>query len=418
MISVTELPESIVTDTERKAIREVQDTEEIFKSNPSRWVLLPVEYPTLWELYKKIETTFWTPEDFKWNQENGALDKACVAPTNRGLLLRLAVSYAMVHGVPSPSKSQPCVVSGRSKYAADGILFPDFLDLSCEFMESIQTPEGRAYLGFQSMMENFHREVFTKWIEVLLGAANLAETQVALRRHCLGALKHQELLEKQEWIHLHLQGFHYSSKIKALAGDIPDYIQTIATDGSRVVPLAEALVAFAVMKGIFFSALYLVPGLCGNTEDSALVKSSKKLLNDMFLHGDFAAHLYSSLNYKFSLSILKRLLVQAIELEYIYVMSLVGDSIAGFNRTEHGSLLRHICQRLLKVFGYTDDDDLTLPACNVPGDGQGLPKAFSLPPTVAFDHKGAFHIIPTEAADQMSSNATTQPGQFVTDADF
>eukprot|EP01057_Protomagalhaensia_wolfi_P000587 Protomagalhaensia_wolfi_Nauph_80__586@NODE_1331_length_1584_cov_335_383819_g1028_i0_p1_GENE_NODE_1331_length_1584_cov_335_383819_g1028_i0NODE_1331_length_1584_cov_335_383819_g1028_i0_p1_ORF_typecomplete_len427_score74_80Ribonuc_red_sm/PF00268_21/0_00029Ribonuc_red_sm/PF00268_21/2_9e20_NODE_1331_length_1584_cov_335_383819_g1028_i02561536 len=423
--------EQLISDAERFDLRRLEKDELILRDNPGRWVLLPIEFPTLWECYKKIERAFWTPEDFKWKQEFAQLTQAGIGRERLAVLLRLAVYYNTAHGFPSPTRPNRSQVSSpggaqteKPEISAEFsyLLFPDFLDLSCEFVEAIQTPEGRAYLGFQSMMENFHREVFTKWTEVLL-LGSTAQTGVPspadakLDPYVNEALQDHSLLQKQHWIQTHLRGFHYIGKVKQLAGDLKEFAaQLIDVDTEReAVPMAEVLICFAVMKGLFFTGLNMIPVICaGIGPDSAFVESSKKVAVDMVLHGDFAAHLYSSLKRKFTLETLKAILVQAAELEYSFMDTLLSKFKVTFNRAEYGALLRFKCQRLLKVCGHTDDDDLTLMS-SLPGESQGLPRDFEVPPLITFEHKGAFYVPPSEG-DVMTSNATT--GQFTTDEDF
>eukprot|EP01056_Protomagalhaensia_sp_Gyna25_P001076 Protomagalhaensia_sp_Gyna_25__1075@NODE_1520_length_1766_cov_146_901563_g1234_i0_p1_GENE_NODE_1520_length_1766_cov_146_901563_g1234_i0NODE_1520_length_1766_cov_146_901563_g1234_i0_p1_ORF_typecomplete_len177_score30_71Ribonuc_red_sm/PF00268_21/4_1e08_NODE_1520_length_1766_cov_146_901563_g1234_i06661196 len=161
------------------------------------------------------------------------------------------------------------------------------------------------------MMENFHREVFTKWTEVLL-LGSTAQTgvpspaDVKLAPYVNEALQDHALLQKQHWIQSHLRGFHYIGKVKQLAGDMKAaQWGDPSTEEREAVPMAEVLICFAVMKGLFFTGLNMIPLICtGIGADSAFVESSKKVAADMVLHGDFAAHLYSSLKKKFSFDVI------------------------------------------------------------------------------------------------------------------
>ena len=43
---------------------EVTNIEEPFlKDNPNRFVLFPIQYNDIWEMYKKAEASFWTAEE-------------------------------------------------------------------------------------------------------------------------------------------------------------------------------------------------------------------------------------------------------------------------------------------------------------------------------------------------------------------
>eukprot|EP01056_Protomagalhaensia_sp_Gyna25_P001075 Protomagalhaensia_sp_Gyna_25__1074@NODE_1520_length_1766_cov_146_901563_g1234_i0_p2_GENE_NODE_1520_length_1766_cov_146_901563_g1234_i0NODE_1520_length_1766_cov_146_901563_g1234_i0_p2_ORF_typecomplete_len164_score17_81Ribonuc_red_sm/PF00268_21/4_2e05_NODE_1520_length_1766_cov_146_901563_g1234_i012081699 len=103
--------EQLISDAERSDLRHSEKAELILRDNPGRWVLLPVEFPTLWEYYKKIERAFWTPEDFKWKQELSQLTLAGIGKERLAVLLRLAVYYNTVHGFPLPTRPNRSQVS-------------------------------------------------------------------------------------------------------------------------------------------------------------------------------------------------------------------------------------------------------------------------------------------------------------------
>lgn len=37
--------------------------EPLLKENPRRFVVFPIEWPDIWEMYKKAEASFWTAEE-------------------------------------------------------------------------------------------------------------------------------------------------------------------------------------------------------------------------------------------------------------------------------------------------------------------------------------------------------------------
>ena len=40
-----------------------QETELLLRENKDRFVILPIKYPEIWEMYKKCEASFWTAEE-------------------------------------------------------------------------------------------------------------------------------------------------------------------------------------------------------------------------------------------------------------------------------------------------------------------------------------------------------------------
>ena len=47
-----------------KIVKSKEDQEEpLLKDNPNRFVLFPIKYPDIWEMYKKSVASFWTVEE-------------------------------------------------------------------------------------------------------------------------------------------------------------------------------------------------------------------------------------------------------------------------------------------------------------------------------------------------------------------
>ena len=41
----------------------IDATESLLMENKQRFVLFPIKYPAVWEMYKKAEASFWTAEE-------------------------------------------------------------------------------------------------------------------------------------------------------------------------------------------------------------------------------------------------------------------------------------------------------------------------------------------------------------------
>ena len=40
-----------------------REVEPLLKENPRRFVILPIQYDSIWKMYKKAEASFWTAEE-------------------------------------------------------------------------------------------------------------------------------------------------------------------------------------------------------------------------------------------------------------------------------------------------------------------------------------------------------------------
>lgn len=53
-------------EVERKTTEVVEfdpQKEPLLRDNPRRFVIFPIQYPDIWEMYKKAEASFWTVEE-------------------------------------------------------------------------------------------------------------------------------------------------------------------------------------------------------------------------------------------------------------------------------------------------------------------------------------------------------------------
>jgi ribonucleotide reductase beta subunit family protein with ferritin-like domain len=49
--------------TNKKQVPMIQEDEILLRENKDRFVILPIKYPAIWEMYKKAEASFWTAEE-------------------------------------------------------------------------------------------------------------------------------------------------------------------------------------------------------------------------------------------------------------------------------------------------------------------------------------------------------------------
>lgn len=49
-------------DTDKVAVFD-PELEPLLRENPRRFVIFPIQYPDIWQMYKKAEASFWTVEE-------------------------------------------------------------------------------------------------------------------------------------------------------------------------------------------------------------------------------------------------------------------------------------------------------------------------------------------------------------------
>jgi len=55
--------------------KELEKSDHLLKENPNRWVMFPIQYPQIWEMYKKHEASFWTAEEIDLSQDTKDWEK-------------------------------------------------------------------------------------------------------------------------------------------------------------------------------------------------------------------------------------------------------------------------------------------------------------------------------------------------------
>merc|ERR1712061_436473 len=137
--------------------------------NPRRWVLFPIQYPAIYEMYKKHEASFWTAEEIDLAQDSK--DWETLNDGEQHFVKHILAFFA----------------------ASDGIVLEN---LASRFSTEIQVPEARAFYGFQIAMENIHSEMYSLLIETFIKEAsererlfNAIETVPAVKKKADWALK-------------------------------------------------------------------------------------------------------------------------------------------------------------------------------------------------------------------------------------
>lgn len=49
----------------KKSSGEEEEEEPLLKENPRRFVIFPIQYHDIWQMYKKAEASFWTAEEVR-----------------------------------------------------------------------------------------------------------------------------------------------------------------------------------------------------------------------------------------------------------------------------------------------------------------------------------------------------------------
>lgn len=269
--------------------------EEILKENPNRFVLFPLKYQKVWDMYKTHVKAFWTAEEIDLYQDlddwNNKLNN-----DEKYFIKNVLAFFA----------------------GSDGIVNEN---LSINFINDVQIPEARMFYGFQIAMENIHSETYSLLIDTYIKDTN-EKNKLFDAIHTVPCVE-----KKANWA-----------------------LKWISDPNAT---FAERLVAFAAVEGIFFSGSFcsifwlkkrgLMPGLS---------MSNEFISRDEGLHCEFACLLYSMLQNKLSKQRIEEIVCSAVEIEKEFITEALPVSLIGMNSNLMKQYIEFVADFWLVRLGY------------------------------------------------------------------
>jgi ribonucleoside-diphosphate reductase beta chain len=270
----------------------MQQEEVLLQENKDRFVILPINYPAIWEMYKRHEASFWTAEEIDLSSDQK--DWENLTDGERHFISHILAFFA----------------------ASDGIVNEN---LAINFMREVQVPEARCFYGFQIMMENIHSETYALLIDTYI--KNPKE-----KNHLLHAIDTVPCVTKKaEWALKWIENGTF----------------------------AQRLVAFAAVEGIFFSGSFcsifwlkkrgLMPGL---------TFSNELISRDEGLHCEFACLLYGMLQNKMTKQEVYDIITEAVEIEKEFVTDSLPVDLIGMNARLMLQYIEFVADRWVTELGY------------------------------------------------------------------
>ncbi|KAL9712596.1 Ribonucleotide-diphosphate reductase (RNR), small subunit [Leucoagaricus gongylophorus] len=271
-----------------------ESEEPLLKESRRRFVLFPIQYPEIWQMYKKAEASFWTAEEMD-------LSKDLHDWTNRmNDNERHFISHVLAFFA-----------------ASDGIVNENLVE---RFSNEVQAAEARCFYGFQIMMENIHSETYSLLIDTYI-------KDPVQREYLFDAIETIPCIKrKAEWA-----------------------LKWISDQRST---FAERLIAFAAVEGIFFSGSFasifwmkkrgLMPGL---------TFSNELISRDEGMHTDFACLLFSHLKRRPHPEVVKAIIVEAVKIEQEFLTDALPVKLIGMNAELMCQYIEFVADRLLVSLG-------------------------------------------------------------------
>jgi len=274
-------------------IKRLEQEDPLLKENPRRFVMFPIQYPEVWEMYKKHEASFWTAEEIDLSSDSK--DWENLTDSERHFIKHVLAFFA----------------------ASDGIVCEN---LASQFSTEIQIPEARAFYGFQMAMENIHSETYSLLIEQYI----------------------KDPVEKDAVF----DAMHTMPPVQAKAEWALSWMNNRNS-------FAERIIAFAAVEGILFSgsfcAIYwlkkrgLMPGL---------TFSNELISRDEGLHAEFACLLYGMLQNKLPDDAVHDIIRGAVQVENSFICEALSCDLVGMNSDLMRRYIEFVADRLLTALGH------------------------------------------------------------------
>ena len=261
--------------------------EPLLTPDDKRFVILPVEYADLYEMYKKAVSCFWTSEEVDLSKDQKDWDS--MSDNERHFISLILAFFACMDGLINEN-------------------------LALRFMGEVQNSEARLFYGFQIAIEGIHQETYS----------NLIDTYIRnpIQRSLLfNAIENYPCVRKKaDWVKHHIQSCE---------------------------SFAERLVAFICVEGIHFSgafcAIYwfrtknLLPGLCFSNE---------LISRDEALHTEFGIALYHKLINKLDEEKIHSIIKEAVDIETEFICEALPCRLIGMNAKLMTQYIQFVADRL------------------------------------------------------------------------
>jgi len=283
-----------------------ESEEPLLKDSKRRFVLFPIQYHEIWQMYKKAEASFWTAEEMDLSKDLHDWTNK-LNDNERHFISHVLAFFA----------------------ASDGIVNENLVE---RFSNEVQAAEARCFYGFQIMMENIHSETYSLLIDTYI-------KEPAEREYLFDAVETIPCVKRKA-----------------------DWAMRWISDQKST--FAERLVAFAAVEGIFFSGSFasifwlkkrgLMPGL---------TFSNELISRDEGMHTDFACLLFSHLKRRPHPDTVRRIITDAVKIEQEFLTDALPCKLIGMNSTLMCQYIEFVADRLLislgndKVYNVTNPFD-------------------------------------------------------------
>jgi ribonucleotide reductase beta subunit family protein with ferritin-like domain len=269
-------------------------SEPLLEKSNDRFIQLPLKYPKLQNAYLEHQALFWNHQEIDYAADLKDWQKLS---DDEQYFIEMILAF----------------FSG-----SDGIVLENIMS---NFSTEVTSPEARNFYSFQALIENVHALTY----------ANLLDTLIT------DETKKEKLFNSIDTIPC----------VKKKADWAMKWMDP------KTAPFEQRLVTFACIEGIFFSGSFCAifwlkdRGLM----TKALGGSNELIARDEGLHTDFAILLHEHLNNKLDLSIIREIIMEAVDIEKEFICDSLKCDLIGMNSKLMKQYIEFVADRLMVKFG-------------------------------------------------------------------
>jgi ribonucleoside-diphosphate reductase beta chain len=266
--------------------------EPLLLPSSDRYVIFPIKYPDMWDMYERSLASFWTVNEIDFSRDES--DFKTMNDNERHFIKHILAFFA----------------------GADGIVNEN---IALNFYNEVQIPEARSFYSYQQFNETIHSHTYSLLIDRYV-------TDESEKLKILNGIVHiPSVGKKASWAKKWIQHKTFSKR----------------------------LIAFACVEGIMFSGSFcaifwlkkrgLMPGL---------TFSNELISRDEGMHQKFAELLFTYVKNKPTQDDVFDIVREAVEYEKEFIIDAIPCKLIGMNSDLMSTYIEFVADRLLVQLGY------------------------------------------------------------------
>jgi ribonucleotide reductase beta subunit family protein with ferritin-like domain len=241
------------------------EKEPLLNSNNGRLALFPIQYPDIWDMYKKAQGSIWTAEEINFKEDLADWDNL---DDDTKVVVKTVLAFF---------------------FGADAIVNDNLAE---KFLRDIDILEIKFFYRFQLHIEDVHNEVYSQMIDNLIKDGTEKNKLLNAIHTMPGVSKLYHWA--QTWIHRSPETELKENQI-LVKYETDDLDEETLTDLATIWCFAKRLVAFACVEGIMFSGAFaIIYWLKERGVLPGLTFSNELISRDEGMHMRFACYLYQN----------------------------------------------------------------------------------------------------------------------------